>query len=158
MTHDVKKWVSEIRLLKKHVSELSQERDEAYRSAASWRALYETEAKQRREDAEKAKQSLEQLQEEIRQLHAAQDHREHQSHVDLKLTLQKSLDALAPEEMRNLLIKALVDCDRLQRELKAEQSNHTQTRQTLMNALGDTVDLLTKERLTSQDKATSSAL
>jgi hypothetical protein len=52
------------------------------------------------------------------------------------------------EELRSALVRALMECDRLSRLLKAEQTAHSQTRQALTSALGDTVDLLTKERST----------
>ncbi|MEO1385772.1 MAG: hypothetical protein AAFV85_00190 [Cyanobacteria bacterium J06634_6] len=38
------------------------------------------------------------------------------------------------------------ECDRLKSLLKAEQAEHEKTRESLTAALGDAVDLLTKER------------
>lgn len=49
-------------------------------------------------------------------------------------------------QLQNHLDKVLAECDRLAKALSQEQADHEQTRQTLMNALGDTVEQLERER------------
>ena len=48
MSQDVTQWLAEIRTLQRQLADVRQERDQAYASAANWRRLYETEARQRR--------------------------------------------------------------------------------------------------------------
>ena len=54
---DIKQWLAEIKALQQKLAQANQERDEAYASAANWRSLYETEAKQRRTEAVLARQT-----------------------------------------------------------------------------------------------------
>ena len=49
-------------------------------------------------------------------------------------------------ELKQKLIEIMIERDRLVQNLKAEQANHDRTRQSLTTALGDTIDLLTKQR------------
>ncbi len=162
MTHDVQQWLGEIKALQHKLADAHRERDEAFASAANWRSLYETEAKQRRADAKLAQQRLDELQEQLTQrvdvvsaarldaarLQAAQPN-----------VAQPGIDDSPDEEplvedaagdgvdaLKTALTQALEECDRLAAALQAEQQQHDQTRQGLTSALGDTMDLLTKER------------
>lgn len=146
MTQDVRQWLAEIKALQQQLAELRQERDEAYTSAANWRKLYETEAKQRRTDAAIAKQTIEQLQSTLRPLHEV---RANGSSRDLQGEL-KQLETL--DEAKTRLIEVLTECDRLTQLLNQQQAEHAKTKDALTVALGDTVDALTQERTRNQTK------
>jgi chromosome segregation ATPase len=145
MTQDVKQWLTEIKLLQQKVAAAQQERDQAYASAANWRNLYETEAKQRRAEANLAQQTIETLDGRLQELQSLSSGSE--PAVEMLETIQAEVGQLQNvDELRGFLVKALAECDRLTRALKAEQIAHAETRKTLTSALGDTVDLLAKER------------
>ena len=73
MTQDVRQWLAEIKTLQQKLTETQKERDEAYASAANWRNLYETEAKQRRTESRLAQQAIGSLKEELQSLQALPD-------------------------------------------------------------------------------------
>lgn len=144
MTHDVRQWLAEIKTLQQKLAEARQERDEAYASAANWRTLYETEAKQRRIEANLAQQTIDALKTELDQLqHPSVAVGEQNS-----TTLQQTVEQLAAGELRSRLLQVMMECDRLSQALKVEQINHAKTRQGLTTALGDTMDMLNRERST----------
>lgn len=68
MIQEVKQWIDEIQILQQKLTEAVQEREEAFASAAKWRSLYETEAKQRRIEAKLARQNANALKAKIQQL------------------------------------------------------------------------------------------
>jgi len=144
MTQDVRPWLTEIKSLQQKLDALQQERDEAYASAAKWRSLYEIEAQQRRNDASLAQQTIDALQAEIQQM------REFPAtgiDADAVSVIQQEIKQMVGvEDLQVALVRALTECDRLVNTLKAEQTAHSQTRKSLTTALGDTVDLLSKER------------
>jgi chromosome segregation ATPase len=148
MTQDVRQWLAEIKKLQQKLLEAQQERDEAYTGAANWRKLYETEAQQRRTEANLARQSIETLKAELQALRSTPPSTVHPSgDADSQRSeLQQQLAQLTPTDLQYRLAEALLECDRLTNLLKEEQENHAQTRKGLTTALGDTVDLLTKER------------
>jgi uncharacterized coiled-coil DUF342 family protein len=151
MTQDVRQWLAEIKLLQQKLVEAHQERDEAYASASKWRSLYETEAKQRRTAASLAQQTIDALKAEIDRLQSSplmSDPTTSSPQIHAEVAHLQTVS-----ELQQRLTDALIECDRAMREanhlaqaLKAEQSEHTKTRKSLTTALGDTVDLLTKER------------
>lgn len=148
MTQDVRQWLNEIRNLQNQLAEAHQERDQAYKSASNWRSLYETEAKQRRTDAKLARQQIEALQLELEQ---RQDRRYATEYSNTTLgDLQTELQSLPVEELRQRLVQAMIECDRLAQALRTEQASHVQTRNSLTTALGDAVDTLSKERAKHQ--------
>jgi hypothetical protein len=154
MHQDVRQWIEEIQILQQKLTEAHQERDEAFSSAAKWRNLYETEAKQRRTDANLAKQSANALRSELRslqELHMPSDHPNHLPEIQAAVDQIQDITVLQAK-----LAQALLESDRLTHALKAEQSSHTETRKALTTALGDTVDRLTQERAHRQqeEKAT----
>jgi septum formation topological specificity factor MinE len=147
MTEDVKQWLGEIRRLHQELETAHQERDQAYSSAANWRSLYETEAQQRRAAARLAQQRVEELQAEIAELRKRQTSPIGDAVVgDTNTEVPPELTHLTEAELRQQLLSALKTCDRLKLALAQERTSHEQTRQNLTVALGDTVDLLTKER------------
>jgi DNA repair exonuclease SbcCD ATPase subunit len=162
MTQDVRQWLSEIKALQQQLAEAEQERDTAYTSATNWRRLYETEAQQRRAEANLAQQAIADLQTEIQQLRGGIIFGDDATHSAAEMT--QALDQLqTPAELREKLGQILQEQSRLQGEveqlvqaLHLEQANHAQTRKSLTTALGDTIDLLTKERAIKQvEKSTS---
>lgn len=142
MTQELSQWLSEIRTLQRQLADARQERDEAYQSAANWRSLYDTEAKQRREEVAEAKATISALQSEITSLRQRQA-----NPTSSQDAIPTYIMDLPQEELRQMLVEILRRCDRLQQDLKVERHDHLRTRQSLMGALGDTVDRLTKERL-----------
>lgn len=160
MSQEVTKWLAEIKALQQQLAETQKDRDAADASAANWRRLYETEAQQRRTEVALTQQKLAALTTELEQLKG-----EAQPEPELKApTAQDSAQTASdipaelaglqlPAELQQKLTQVLLERHQLQAKvealtqtLKAEQAEHAHTRKTLTTALGDTVDLLTKER------------
>lgn len=150
MQHGVAQWLAEIRLLQNQLATARQERDESLKSAANWRQLYETEAKQRRTDTALKQQQIDQLQAELAQYHGHHHNGSQGSQPDgqarSQLELEQSLAHLSDTDLKQRLIEALQDCDRLRQTLQKERDEHSQTRKSLTSALGDAVDQLTRAR------------
>jgi chromosome segregation ATPase len=146
MTQDVRPWLGEIQRLQEKLAAAHRERDEAYASASNWRRVYETEANQRRTEANLAQQAIANLQAKLQQMQTLPTTAESNGTALLD-QLQQEIEPLQhPENLKAALLKALMECDRVARLLQAEQAAHTQTRQTLTAALGDTMQMLSKER------------
>lgn len=145
MTNDVTQWLTEIKALKQQLADVQQEREQAYASAANWQRLYETEAQQRRSEAQLARQTIEELKQEVQQLRnrsrGADGEAANLAGIQAEVEQLQTVTAL-----REKLIVALAEHDRLLEALKTEQANHDQTRRSLTTALGDAIDLLTKEQ------------
>lgn len=148
MTHDVRQWLAEIKTLQQQLAEAHQERDQAYAGAVNWRKLYETEAQQRRTEAHLAQQTIDALKTEVQRLQTPLPI-ERQDPTKLS-QLQQDVELHTIEELRTHLIQLNVERDRLLQSLKLEQIEHEKTRKALTGALGDTVDLLAKERARHQ--------
>lgn len=147
MTQDVRQWLAEIKTLQQQLAELRQERDEAYTSAANWRKLYETEAKQRRTEAAIAKQAHDQLKAEVQRLRELPSDLEPLSAKEIERELSR---LKTTDDLKARLAEVLTECDRLQKALKQQQVEYAQAKDALTVALGDTVDALTKERALRQ--------
>ena len=165
MTQDVRQWLDEIKALKQQLVEAERERDAAYTSATNWRRLYETEAQQRRTEANLAQQAIADLQTEIQELRGGMIFGDNATHSASEIA--QALEQIqSPAELREKLAQLLQEQSRLQSEveqlmqaLQLEQASHAQTRKSLTTALGDTIDLLTKERaLKPVEKSTSSMI
>jgi len=152
MTQDVRQWLGEIKALQQKLTEAQQERDDALKSAANWRNLYETEARQRRTEAKLAQQKVDSLQAELNALKATPS-----LSNDLAVfsepdaaraqTVQQQVSQLDTiEALQARLSEALLEADRLKQTLRSEQAAHQQTRVELTAALGDAIDRLTQER------------
>lgn len=138
-------WLTEIQSLKQHIAELQSDRNTAWESAEKWRKLYNTEAEQRRTDAQLSQQAIASLKLEIQNLQGIDG-----------VTLADATAATAIqeevvqinslEELKTKLITITKERDRLLQALKTEQDNHTQTRKSLTTALGDAIDSWTRER------------
>ncbi|MEM8806312.1 MAG: hypothetical protein AAGF01_09830 [Cyanobacteria bacterium P01_G01_bin.38] len=143
MAHDMTQWLAEIRTLQRQLVDLRQDRDQAYASAANWRRLYELEAEQRRRDVEQSQLKLQGM---VRELETFKGKPDAETSGDAAKVLKQveAIDSI--EEARSQLLESLKLCDQLSNALKQEQASHEQTRQSLTMALGDTIDLLSKER------------
>lgn len=149
MTQDVKQWLGEIKQLQQKLEVAHQERDEAFASAANWRSLYETEAQQRRTETALSQRAVAELKAAAQQV---QQPPVGETSTRVSTAIQTQVDSLKTlDELRQQLTAALVECDRLTQALSAERTKHDQTRKALTSALGDTVDMLTKERATRQE-------
>ncbi|MDZ8183887.1 MAG: hypothetical protein RMX96_03355 [Nostoc sp. ChiSLP02] len=137
-------WLAEIQTLKQQIVELQQERDAGWESAQKWRQLYNTEAEQRRTDAQLSQQAIASLKAD---LHKLQGLETETLAVAPATAIQEEIEQLqSVEELQAKLIAAIKERDRLLQALKTEQDNHAQTRKSLTTALGDAIDSLTQER------------
>ena len=144
MSENVSQWLAEIQSLQRQIAELKEERSQAYSSVDNWRNAYDAEAQQRRRDTEMYKRKIEQLQQTIASLQAPAD-------VESELTaaeLSRIQGNQSVEQLQTALIAARGECDRLKKKLEAEEAEHINTRESLTAALGDAVDLLSKEKRT----------
>jgi hypothetical protein len=139
---NVQQWLGEIRGLQQKLVEVQQERDQAYGSAANWRQLYETEARQRRSETQAARESIDALKIELAALQLpSPDAANYPESVREQVAQWQT-----PEDLRNKLMEVLAERDQLRQALEDEHQAHLQTRQDLTTALGDTMDLLAKAR------------
>jgi hypothetical protein len=129
MSQDLTQWIAEVRTLQRQLADTQKERDQAYNSAANWRRLYETEARQRREEEAEFQTSAESLQQQLS--------RSPGKTLGQELAASDSLQGL--QQRLDSLVQC---CQELTQRLQAEQAAHAQTRQTLTMALGDTFDAL----------------
>lgn len=144
MTHDVSQWLAEIKALRQQLADAQQEREQAYTTAANWQRLYETEAQQRRTEANLSRQAIADLKQEIQQLKGMATIEG--SATTEPAMIRAEVDKLQTvAELQAKLVEALTDRDRLIQALKIEQSNHAQTRKGLTTALGDAIDMLSKD-------------
>jgi outer membrane usher protein FimD/PapC len=151
MSQDVIQWLAEIQSLRQQLAEAQREREEAYASAANWRQRYETEAQQHRAEAILNQQTIEKLKLEFQQLKNISSTATVAPTIVEQIRIEvQSLQA--PEELRDRLIEALIERDRLIQSLKIEQAAHTQTRNNLTTALGDAIDRLSKEQNWAKQK------
>lgn len=146
MTHDVRQWLAEIEALRKKLSCTEQERDEAFKSAANWRKLYEQEAQQRRAEATLAQQLIDDLQEKVAQLQSDPIASLEAASIDRSTLAHDLALPSSAEVLREKLLDAIADVAKLRQALKQEQTEHERTRKTLMDALGDTMNALARER------------
>ncbi len=120
MSQEVVQWLNEIKALQQNIADLEQALFESNASASRWRQLYETEAQQRRHDAEKLQGKVDALQKEI-------------------IQLQQDASPSGLQQANGRLVK----------ELEEAKRHHEQTRKDLTTALSDAIDMLSpaKRRL-----------
>ncbi|MBE9032792.1 hypothetical protein IQ266_23935 [filamentous cyanobacterium LEGE 11480] len=124
MSQEVVQWLNEIKALKEDVANLQQELAESNASGDKWRRLYETEANQRRQEAENMQAKFDELQTTITQLQGD----------------------TPPSELQQ-------ERDRLVQDLEAEKANHEKTRKDFTTALSDAMELLSKGKQRLPDVA-----
>lgn len=139
----------QIKILQQQLIQAQKERDRAYESEANWHKLYETEARQRRTEAQLAQETIVELKAKIQEL---QGHRT----VDSRIAGEAIWDdAIAPRveelqipaELKQKLLDALGERDRLVLALQAEKEQHESTKQSLTSALVDAIEQLNKNRV-----------
>ncbi len=150
MSQDLtQKWLAEIQTLKQQLSQLQKERDEAWESAEKWRKLYNTEAEQRRTDAQLSKQAIASLKAEIQRMQGIEETQLNDAAV-ITAMQQELAQIKTVDDLKAKLISFMKERDRLQQALKTEQENHAQTRKSLTTALGDAIDSLTRQRASGE--------
>ncbi|MBW4673986.1 MAG: hypothetical protein KME52_08160 [Desmonostoc geniculatum HA4340-LM1] len=137
-------WLTEIQTLKQQMVELQHDRNAAWESAQKWRQLYNTEAEQRRTDAQLSQQAIASLKADLHKLQGLET--EILAATPVPAIQQEIAQLESVEELQGKLIAAIKERDRLLQALKTEQDNHAQTRKNLTTALGDAIDSLTRER------------
>jgi chromosome segregation ATPase len=138
-------WLAEIKALKQQIAELQTERDAAWQREEKWRKLYNTEAEQRRSDAQMAQQTIASLKKQIEQIKGIDT--ELLDDLTIANAIQQEVEQIkSVEELKTQLIAVTKERDRILQALKTEQDNHAQTRKSLTTALGDAIDRLTRER------------
>ncbi len=147
MNHDITQWLKEIESLQQKVAEAMRHQAQAEASAEHWRQLYNTEAQQRRDETDAARNQIQQLHAQIQQLQS----RPKQGNAETLDAIANEVEQLPADRLKPKLIDRTIECDRLRQEiavlqeaLQAEQDNHAKTRTSLTTALGDTVSLLSK--------------
>lgn len=111
------------------------ERDQAQASAKRWRRLYEVEAQQRQKDTEIADQTIQSLRAEIQ--HLCQFSTHSGGPAPALASGQSSVAPNAAHHLQNQLTDLIAERDQLLQALEQEQHAHAQTRDNLINALGD---------------------
>lgn len=138
----VSQWLAEIQSLQQQIAELKKERSQAYASVDNWRNAYDAEAQQRRRDTEMYQTKINRLEQTLADRQKASQASGGVSAVDLAEI--KGSQSVA--QLQEQLIAAKREGDRLKTQLQTEQAEHLSTRESLTAALGDAVDLLSKER------------
>jgi hypothetical protein len=138
-------WLTEIQTLKEQMAGLQSDRDVAWESAQKWRQLYNTEAEQRRTDAQLSQQAIASLKADLHKLRGLEV--ETLAAGTPITAIKQEIEQLkSVEDLQAKLIAVIKERDRLLQALKTEQDNHAQTRNNLTTALGDAIDSLTQER------------
>ncbi|MBD2245358.1 hypothetical protein [Nostoc sp. FACHB-888] len=138
-------WLTEIQTLKEQMAGLQSDRDVAWESAQKWRQLYNTEAEQRRTDAQLSQQAIASLKADLHKLRGLEV--ETLAAGTPATAIKQEIEQLkSVEDLQAKLIVVIKERDRLLQALKTEQDNHAQTRNSLTTALGDAIDSLTQER------------
>ena len=137
-------WLTEIQVLKEQMAGLQHDRNAAWESAQKWRQLYNTEAEQRRTDAQLSQQAIASLKADIHKLQGFEV--EMATGTPVTANQQEIEQLKSVEDLQAKLIAVIKERDRLLQALKTEQDNHAQTRNNLTTALGDAIDSLTRER------------
>ncbi|MEH2339400.1 hypothetical protein [Nostoc sp.] len=138
-------WLTEIQVLKEQMAGLQGDRDAAWESAQKWRQLYNTEAEQRRTDAQLSQQAIASLKSDLYKLQGLEVKT---LAAETPVTaIQEEIEQLkSVEDLQAKLIAVIKERDRLLQAFKTEQDNHAQIRNSLTTALGDAIDSLTRER------------
>ncbi|BAZ49197.1 hypothetical protein NIES4103_18080 [Nostoc sp. NIES-4103] len=139
------KWLAEIQALKQQLQQQQRDRDAAWESAQKWRKLYNTEAEQRRTDADLSQKAIASLKIELHKLKGIDGTILGDSQTTTAITQQiEQIESV--QELQAKLIAVTKERDRLLQALKTEQENHAQTRKSLTTALGDAIDSLARQR------------
>jgi hypothetical protein len=145
-------WLTEIQELREQMAALQSDRDTAWESAQKWRQLYNTEAEQRRTDAQLSQQAIASLKADLHKLRGLE--METLAAETSVTAIQEEIKQLkSMEDLQAKLVIVIKERDRLLQALKTEQDNHAQTRNSLTTALGDAIDSLTRERAVGEKES-----
>jgi hypothetical protein len=140
MSEDLtQQWLTEIQAYKIQIAQLQAERITTWESAEKWRKLYNTEAEQRRTDAQLFQQTIASMKAEIQKLKGIEDATLPDSETATAIQ-QEVAQLTTVEDLKTKLTLAMKERSRLLQALKTEQDNHSQTRKSLTTALGDAID------------------
>lgn len=150
MNQDVRQWLEEIKRLKQQLAEAQRDRNSAQESADSWRERYNTEAQQRRQEAQRYLEQMGQLRGELDRLKSVSPPIPNE--LQVRVVVRQEIEQLKTlDDIKAKFIEVMLERDRsyeqihqLRQALEQEKIAHEQTRSSLTTALGDTVDLLTK--------------
>jgi predicted nucleic acid-binding Zn-ribbon protein len=142
MSDPVVQWLNEIKLLKQQISDLQQVLETANISVDRWRRLYETEAQQRRQEAQSAQQAIDGLQAQLQSCQAPAAVPTDPADPEL----ESQLTNLSAEGIKAQLLAMWAERNRLVQALQQEQVAHERTRKELTTALADAMELLSKSR------------
>lgn len=146
MSEDLtQQWLTEIQALKQQIAQLQAERIATWESTEKWRKLYNTEAEQRRNDAQLFQQTIASLKAEIQKLKGIEDATLPDSETVTAIQ-QEVAQLTTVEDLKTKLTLTMKERDRLLQALKTEQENHLQTRKSLTTALGDAIDGLKRQK------------
>ncbi|BAZ17838.1 hypothetical protein NIES4071_97180 [Calothrix sp. NIES-4071] len=146
MSEDLtQRWLSEIQALKQQLADAITGCDEAWESAEKWRKLYNTEAEQRRTDAQLLQQEIASLKSELKKMRGIDE--TILPDADVNTAIQAEISEIdSVSELQAKLIEATKERASLLLALKNEQESHAQTRKSLTTALGDAIDSLARIR------------
>lgn len=146
MSEDLtQRWLSEIQALKQQLADAMTRCDEAWESAEKWRKLYNTEAEQRRTDAQLSQQEIASLKAELKKMRGIDE--TILPDADVNTAIQAEIIQIeSVQELQAKLIEAVKERASLLLALKNEQESHAQTRKSLTTALGDAIDSLARIR------------
>lgn len=147
-------WLAEIESLREQLLEQQRDRNAAWESAEKWRKLYNTEAEQRRTDADLTRKTIASLKAEIQKLKGI-DTTTLPNSTTRESIHQEVAAIKTVEDLKAKVVSLIQERDRLLHALKTEQENHEQTRKSLTTALGDAIDSLAKERGVMSNEVTS---
>ena len=145
MREEVVKWITEIRTLQARLTQVQQECDQANASAANWRNLYTNEARQRRRETRLIQDKVEQHQEEIQQLKSRNFPRKLNNPETVAAIKQELSKLKTVKQLKFKLVEVIQEREKALQAWKIERTKHEQTRKSLTNVLGDTVDKLVKQ-------------
>ncbi len=139
MSQELTQWITEVRTLQRQLADTRKERDQAYNSAANWQRLYETEARQRREETQVLRTQVQTLQVQLQQADAKGS--------AVSTVVRHNLESVNSMDGLQAQLEALVArCQELTDQLETEKEAHAKTLKDLTAALGDAFDTLTPER------------
>jgi hypothetical protein len=145
-------WLTEIQSLKQQMAELQRQRDQAWESSEKWCQLYNTEAEQRRAEAQLSKQAIAAVKAELQKIQEIGIETISDGATIADITLE--ISNISVEELQRKYIATTAEYNRLTQALKIEQEHHAQTRKSLTTALGDAIDSLAKARAMGQEATT----
>lgn len=160
MTQDITSWLNQIKALQQKIVELETELDAAQDSASQWRQLYNTEAQQRRDETKRTQETIETLNTQIQKLQhgfsSVEGGRDETvTTIEEQIEHLQSLDEFKAKiiEVSQERYRAIKQVQKLTEALKQEQTNHSETRKSLTNALADAVDLLARAKAAKEQKS-----